>query len=102
MKESIKIAIDLMGGENSPEKNLEGANIFLNAGESTAYFQRGGHITVDGGIGAGCGAAKQPTGRAGCLSRPPNHGDPCRRLTRTPPRRGATTGVPSLTGTSGG
>ncbi len=29
MKESIKIAIDLMGGENSPEKNLEGANIFL-------------------------------------------------------------------------
>jgi len=29
MKESIKIAIDLMGGENSPDKNLEGANLFL-------------------------------------------------------------------------
>ena len=29
MKESIKIAIDLMGGEKSPEKNLEGVNIFL-------------------------------------------------------------------------
>ena len=29
MKESIKIAIDLMGGEKSPEKNLEGANLFL-------------------------------------------------------------------------
>ena len=28
MKESIKIAIDLMGGENSPDKNLEGANLF--------------------------------------------------------------------------
>ena len=29
MKQGIKIAIDLMGGENSPEKNLEGANLFL-------------------------------------------------------------------------
>ncbi len=29
MKESIKIAIDLMGGEKSPDKNLEGANLFL-------------------------------------------------------------------------
>ena len=29
MKESIKIEIDLMGGENSPDKNLEGANLFL-------------------------------------------------------------------------
>ena len=29
MKESIKIAIDLMGGERSPDKNLEGANLFL-------------------------------------------------------------------------
>ena len=29
MEKSIKIAIDLMGGENSPEKNLEGANLFL-------------------------------------------------------------------------
>ena len=29
MNESIKIAIDLMGGENSPEKNLEGVNFFL-------------------------------------------------------------------------
>ena len=29
MEKSIKIAIDLMGGEKSPDKNLEGANIFL-------------------------------------------------------------------------
>tara|TARA_B100000029_G_scaffold315273_1_gene307718 strand:- start:2522 stop:3568 length:1047 start_codon:yes stop_codon:yes gene_type:complete len=29
MKEGIKIAIDLMGGENSPDKNLDGVNIFL-------------------------------------------------------------------------
>ena len=29
MNKSIKIAIDLMGGENSPDKNLEGVNIFL-------------------------------------------------------------------------
>ena len=29
MEKSIKIAIDLMGGENSPDKNLEGVNLFL-------------------------------------------------------------------------
>ena len=29
MKESIKIAIDLMGGENSPDKNLEGVDLFI-------------------------------------------------------------------------
>ena len=29
MEKSIKIAIDLMGGEKSPDKNLEGVNIFL-------------------------------------------------------------------------
>ena len=29
MKQSVKIAIDLMGGENSPHKNLEGVNLFL-------------------------------------------------------------------------
>ena len=29
MSEKVKIAIDLMGGENSPEKNLEGINIFI-------------------------------------------------------------------------
>ena len=28
MEQGIKIAIDLMGGENSPDKNLEGANLF--------------------------------------------------------------------------
>ena len=29
MKEKVKIAIDLMGAENSPDKNLEGVNIFI-------------------------------------------------------------------------
>ena len=29
MTEKVKIAIDLMGGENSPEKNLEGLSIFV-------------------------------------------------------------------------
>ena len=29
MKQGVKIAIDLMGGENSPHKNLEGVNLFL-------------------------------------------------------------------------
>ena len=29
MKEKVKISIDLMGGENSPNKTLEGINLFL-------------------------------------------------------------------------
>ena len=29
MTEKVKIAIDLMGGDNSPEKNLEGLSIFI-------------------------------------------------------------------------
>ena len=28
MAEKVKIAIDLMGGENSPKKNLEGIDLF--------------------------------------------------------------------------
>ncbi len=30
MKEKITIAIDAMGGENSPEKNIQGLSFFLN------------------------------------------------------------------------
>jgi len=33
MEQGIKIAIDLMGGENSPDKNLEGVNLFLKRNE---------------------------------------------------------------------
>ena len=29
MKKKITIAIDAMGGENAPKKNIEGLNIFL-------------------------------------------------------------------------
>ena len=29
MKEKVKISIDLMGGENSPNKTLEGINLFM-------------------------------------------------------------------------
>ena len=29
MNEKVKIAIDLMGGENSPDKNIEGIEIFI-------------------------------------------------------------------------
>tara|TARA_B100001996_G_scaffold382247_1_gene373567 strand:+ start:569 stop:1621 length:1053 start_codon:yes stop_codon:yes gene_type:complete len=29
MSKEVKIAVDLMGGENSPNKNLEGANLFV-------------------------------------------------------------------------
>ena len=29
MEESVKIAIDIMGGDKSPDKNLEGINLFL-------------------------------------------------------------------------
>ena len=29
MKRNVKISIDLMGGENSPKKNLEGVNLFI-------------------------------------------------------------------------
>ena len=29
MSEKVKIAIDLMGGDNSPDKNLEGINLFI-------------------------------------------------------------------------
>ncbi len=29
MTEKVKIAVDLMGGENSPDKNLEGINLFV-------------------------------------------------------------------------
>ena len=39
MKESIKIAIDLMGGENSPDKNLEGVDLFIKRNSKiTDYF----------------------------------------------------------------
>ena len=30
MKKKITIAIDAMGGEDAPKKNIEGLNIFLN------------------------------------------------------------------------
>ena len=29
MNRNVKISIDLMGGENSPKKNLEGVNLFI-------------------------------------------------------------------------
>ena len=38
MKNIITIAIDAMGGENAPKKNLEGLNIFLNKNKSNNDF----------------------------------------------------------------
>ena len=42
MSEKVKIAIDLMGGENSPNKNLEGVNLFIKRNQGikdyTFYF----------------------------------------------------------------
>tara|TARA_Y100001970_G_scaffold93207_1_gene117504 strand:+ start:769 stop:1818 length:1050 start_codon:yes stop_codon:yes gene_type:complete len=40
MSDSVKIAVDLMGGENSPEKNLEGINLFVkkNTNKNDYYF----------------------------------------------------------------
>ena len=38
MKEKITIAIDAMGGENSPYKNIEGLNIFLNKNKNNNDF----------------------------------------------------------------
>jgi len=38
MKKKITIAIDAMGGENAPKKNIEGLNIFLNKNKSNKDF----------------------------------------------------------------
>ena len=38
MDKKVKIAIDLMGGENSPEKNLEGINIFIKRNKNINDF----------------------------------------------------------------
>jgi len=38
MKKKITIAIDAMGGENAPKKNIEGLNIFLNKNKSNNDF----------------------------------------------------------------
>ena len=40
MNNKIKIAIDLMGGENSPDKTLEGINLFIkrNKNISDCFF----------------------------------------------------------------
>ena len=38
MEKKITIAIDAMGGENAPKKNLEGLNIFLNKNKSNDDF----------------------------------------------------------------
>ena len=38
MTKKITIAIDAMGGENAPKKNIEGLNIFLNKNKSNNDF----------------------------------------------------------------
>ncbi len=38
MKKKITIAIDAMGGENAPKKNIEGLNIFLNKNKANKDF----------------------------------------------------------------
>ena len=38
MKKKITIAIDAMGGENAPQKNLEGLSIFLKKNKSRKDF----------------------------------------------------------------
>ena len=38
MKKKITIAIDAMGGENAPKKNLEGLKIFLEKNKSKEDF----------------------------------------------------------------
>jgi len=38
MKKKITIAIDAMGGENAPKKNIEGLNIFLKKNKSKDDF----------------------------------------------------------------
>ena len=38
MKKKITIAIDAMGGENAPKKNIEGLNIFLNKNKTNNDF----------------------------------------------------------------
>ena len=38
MTKKITIAIDAMGGENAPKKNIEGLNIFLNKNKSNNNF----------------------------------------------------------------
>ena len=38
MKEKITIAIDAMGGENSPYKNIEGLHYFLNKNKKIMIF----------------------------------------------------------------
>ena len=38
MKKKISIAIDAMGGENAPEKNIDGLSIFLNKNKSNDDF----------------------------------------------------------------
>ena len=38
MNKKITIAIDAMGGENAPRKNIEGLNIFLKKNKSKKDF----------------------------------------------------------------
>ena len=38
MTKKITIAIDAMGGENAPKKNIEGLNIFLNKNKTKNDF----------------------------------------------------------------
>ena len=39
MTEKVIIAVDLMGGENSPDKNLEGINLFVKKNQNkNDYF----------------------------------------------------------------
>ena len=39
MDKKVKIAIDLMGGENSPDKNLDGIELFINRNKNiNDYF----------------------------------------------------------------
>ena len=38
MKKKITIAIDAMGGEDAPKKNIEGLNIFLNKNKTNNDF----------------------------------------------------------------
>ena len=38
MSDKVNIAIDAMGGENAPKKNIEGLNIFLSKNKSNNDF----------------------------------------------------------------
>ena len=68
MTKKITIAIDAMGGENAPKKNIEGLNIFLNKNKSNNDFiihlygnkkildevERWSKIVRDAGKSVGC------------------------------------------------